>query len=86
MNCSGFHGALAKNPPAKLKKYMKSGVMDNDVKIATKGGSSQGGLLSPLLTNVYLNEFDWKYEKRGVPVIRYADDIVLLCKSQRAAE
>ena len=35
---------------------------------------------------MYLNEFDWEYERRGVPVIRYADDIVLLCKSQRAAE
>ena len=42
--------------------------------------------MSPLLANVYLNEFDWEYEGRGVPVIRYADDIVLLCKSQRAAE
>lgn len=50
------------------------------------GRSSQGGPLSPLLANVYLNEFDWEYERRGVPVIRYADDIVLLCKSQRAAE
>ena len=42
--------------------------------------------MSPLLANVYLNEFDWEYARRGVPVIRYADDIVLLCKSQRAAE
>lgn len=50
------------------------------------GRSPQGGPLSPLLANVYLNEFDWEYEGRGVPVIRYADDIVLLCKSQRAAE
>ena len=50
------------------------------------GRSAQGGPLSPLLANVYLNEFDWEYEGRGVPVIRYADDIVLLCKSQRAAE
>ena len=38
------------------------------------------------MANVYLNEFDWEYERRGVPEIRYADDIVLLCKSQRAAE
>ena len=39
-----------------------------------------------MLANIYLNEFDWEYEGRGVPVVRYADDIVLLCKSQRAAE
>ena len=69
-----------------IKKFLKSGVMENGVKIATKERSPQGGPLSPLLANVYLNEFDWEYEKRGVPVIRYADDIVLLCKSQRAAE
>ena len=50
------------------------------------GKSAQGGPLSPLLANVYLNEFDCEYERRGVPEIRYADDIVLLCKSQRAAE
>ena len=50
------------------------------------GRSAQGGPLSPLLANVYLNEFDCEYERRGVPVIRYADDIVLLCKSQRTAE
>ena len=69
-----------------IKKFLKSGVMENGVKIATTEGSPQGGPLSPLLANVYLNEFDWEYERRGVPVIRYADDIVLLCKSQRAAE
>ena len=69
-----------------IKKFLKSGVMENGVKIATTEGSPQGGSLSPLLANVYLNEFDWEYERRGVPVIRYADDIVLLCKSQRAAE
>lgn len=65
-----------------IKKFLKSGVMENGVKIATTEGSPQGGPLSPLLANVYLNEFDWEYERRGVPVIRYADDIVLLCKSE----
>ena len=69
-----------------IKKFLKSGVMDNGVKIATEEGSPQGGPLSPLLANIYLHEFDKEFERRGVPVIRYADDIVLLCKSQRAAE
>ena len=69
-----------------IKRYLKSGVFDNGVKIATEEGSPQGGPLSPLLANVYLNEIDHEYERRGVPVIRYADDIVLLCRSQRAAE
>lgn len=57
-----------------IKKFLKSGVMENGVKIATTEGSPQDGPLSPLLANVYLNEFDWEYERRGVPVIRYADD------------
>ena len=69
-----------------IMKFLKSGGMENGVKIATTEGSPQGGPLSPFLANVYLNEFDREYERRGVPVIRYADDIVLLCKSQRAAE
>ena len=38
------------------------------------------------MANVYLNEFDWEFQRRGVPCIRYADDIVLLAKSERAAE
>ena len=69
-----------------VKRFLKSGVMENGVVMATEEGSPQGGPLSPLLANIYLNEFDHEYERRGVPVVRYADDIVLLCKSERAAE
>ncbi|WP_218917582.1 group II intron reverse transcriptase/maturase [Paenibacillus stellifer] len=68
-----------------IKKYLKSGVMENGVRRATEEGSPQGGPLSPLLSNVYLNEFDQEMESRGVRVIRYADDIVVLAKSKRAA-
>ena len=69
-----------------IKKYLKSGVMENGVCVRTEEGSPQGGPLSPLLANIYLNEFDHEFENRGVKVIRYADDIVLLAKSQRATE
>ncbi len=69
-----------------IKKYRKSGVMEKGVKVRTEEGSPQGGNLSPLLANVYLNEFDQEFARRGVKVVRYADDIVLLAKSQRAAE
>ncbi|THF72427.1 group II intron reverse transcriptase/maturase [Cohnella fermenti] len=69
-----------------IKKYLKSGVMENGVRRATEEGSPQGGPLSPLLANIYLNEFDQEMESRGVTVIRYADDIVVLAKSRRAAE
>ena len=68
-----------------IKRFLKSGVMENGIVMETTEGSPQGGPLSPLLANIYLNEFDHEYERRGVPVIRYADDIVLLCKSERAA-
>ena len=69
-----------------VKRYLKSGVMEKGVVTETKEGSPQGGNLSPLLANVYLNEFDWEFQRRGGPCIRYADDIVLLAKSERAAE
>ena len=69
-----------------VKRYLKSGVMENGVVMETEEGSPQGGNLSPLLANVYLNEFDWEFRRRGVPCIRYADDIVLLAKSERASE
>ena len=69
-----------------IKKYLKSGVMENGIVIRTDEGSPQGGNLSPLLANIYLDQFDKEFEGRGVKVIRYADDIILLAKSIRAAE
>ena len=69
-----------------IKKYLKSGVMENDVISKTEEGSPQGGPLSPLLANIYLNEFDWEMERRGVKMVRYADDIVIFARSRRAAE
>lgn len=69
-----------------IKKYLKSGVMENGVICKTEEGSPQGGPLSPLLANIYLNEFDWEMNRRGVKLVRYADDIVMLAKSERAAE
>lgn len=69
-----------------IKKYLKAGVMENGVTIRTREGSPQGGPLSPLLANIYLNEFDQEMDRRGVKVVRYADDIVVVTKSKRAAE
>lgn len=69
-----------------IKRYLKSGVMENGVVKETGEGSPQGGNLSPLLANIYLDEFDKEFERRGVPCVRYADDIVLLAKSERAAK
>jgi RNA-directed DNA polymerase len=69
-----------------VKRYLKSGVMENGVVVETVEGSPQGGNLSPLLANIYLNEFDQEFKRRGVPCVRYADDIVLLARSPRAAQ
>lgn len=69
-----------------IKRYLKAGVMENGLRVKTREGSPQGGPLSPLLANIYLNEYDQEMAKRGVPVIRYADDIVVLAKSPRAAQ
>lgn len=67
-------------------KYLKSGVMINGVVRATETGSPQGGNLSPLLSNVYLTKFDRELERRGHKFVRYADDVNIYVKTQRAAE
>jgi len=68
-----------------IKRYLKSGVLENGVFCKTEEGSPQDGPLSPLLANIYLNEFDWEMERRDVKMVRYADDIVVFAKSPRAA-
>ena len=69
-----------------IKRFLKSGVMVDGVVQKTEQGSPQGGPLSPLLANIYLNEFDKLLEGRGMRFCRYADDIVILVRSERAAE
>lgn len=69
-----------------IKSYLKSGVMEKGVVTETEEGSPQGGPLSPLLANIYLNQYDWEMKRRGVAIVRYTDDIVVLARSQRAAE
>ena len=68
-----------------IKKYLKSGVMGNGVVSKTEEGSPQGGPLSPLLANIYLDELDKELEARGHRFARYADDLIILCRSKRAA-
>jgi RNA-directed DNA polymerase len=69
-----------------IHKYLNAGVMHEDHCEATWEGVPQGGPLSPLLGNILLNELDWELEKRGHKFVRYADDMVILCKSLRSAE
>ena len=69
-----------------IKKFLKSGVMEDGSWTPTEEGSPQGGPISPLLSNIYLDVFDKEMERRGVRFVRYADDICLMAKSKRAAQ
>ncbi len=69
-----------------VKRFLKSGVMEDGLLIRTEEGSPQGGPLSPLLANIYLNKYDREMENRGVHVVRYADDIVVLARTPSAGQ
>ena len=69
-----------------IRKFLVSGVMVNGVLIDTLEGTPQGGPLSPLLSNVILNELDKELEKRELRFVRYADDCNIYVKSIRSAQ
>ena len=68
-----------------IRKYLVSGVMENGIISPTKIGTPQGGNLSPLLSNIMLNELDKELEKRGLKYTRYADDCIIVVQSEKAA-
>ena len=68
-----------------IKRFLKSGVMVDGLVQSTDEGSPQGGNLSPLLANIYLNEFDRTMEERGHRFVRYADDIIVLMPTKKGA-
>lgn len=68
-----------------IRKYLVSGVMENGVISPTKVGTPQGGNLSPLLSNIMLNELDKELEKRGLRFTRYADDCIIVVQSEKSA-
>ena len=68
-----------------IRKYLSAGVMENGIVKATEVGTPQGGNLSPLLSNIMLNELDKELEERGLNFVRYADDCIILVKSEKAA-
>jgi group II intron reverse transcriptase/maturase len=69
-----------------IGKYLRAGVMINGVVQETGEGTPQGGPLSPLLANIYLDALDQELERRGLAFSRYADDCNIYCGSERAAE
>ncbi len=71
---------------ALVNQFLKSGVMVDGNLQETILGSPQGGVISPLLANIYLDHFDQEMKKRNHRIVRYADDILILCCSKKAAE
>lgn len=69
-----------------IHKYLNAGVIVRNKFEETETGVPQGGPLSPLLSNIMLNELDKELERRGHRFVRYADDMVILCKSRRSAD
>jgi RNA-directed DNA polymerase len=69
-----------------IRAYLESGVMINGVVMETEEGTPQGGPLSPILSNIMLNDLDRELEQRGHRFVRYADDCNIYVKTQRAGE
>lgn len=69
-----------------VRQFLRSGVMTGDGFVEVEEGSPQGGVISPLLANIYLDAFDQEMKKRGHRIVRYADDILILTRSKSAAE
>ena len=69
-----------------IRKFLTSGILDHGLFVRSDKGTPQGGPLSPLLANIYLNELDKELTRRGHHFVRYADDCNIYVKSQRAGE
>ena len=69
-----------------IGRYLRAGVMVEGVLQPTEVGAPQGGPLSPILSNILLDDLDKELERRGLPFVRYADDFAIFAKSERAAE
>lgn len=83
-----YVGRVIQDPDTEslIRKYLKSGVMDCGLYEATELGTPQGGNLSPLLSNVMLNELDKELVRRGLRYVRYADDCVIAVGSEASAK
>ncbi len=68
-----------------IRKYLRAGVMDRGIIKATKTGVPQGGPISVILSNIYLDKLDKELEQRGLGFVRYADDVLIFTKSEKAA-
>lgn len=89
VNHDKLMGSLAKRIEDKrllklIRKYLKSGIMINGITTTSEEGTPQGGPLSPLLSNIVLDELDKELEKRGHKFVRYADDANIYVRTKKA--
>lgn len=68
-----------------IRKFLRAGIMENGLISASKEGVPQGGPLSPILSNIYLDKFDKELESRGLRFVRYADDSNIFVRSEMSA-
>lgn len=68
-----------------IELWLRAGMLNADGRVRA-AGAAQGGVLSPLLSNIYLHDFDLAMQKRKVRLVRYADDFVILCKREQDAQ
>lgn len=68
-----------------IRKFLTAGVMKDGAWEETDIGSPQGGVISPLLTNIYLDHFDQAMKARGIRIVRYADDILVFARTRKEA-
>jgi RNA-directed DNA polymerase len=69
-----------------IEKFLNSGVMEEGKITPTTKGTPQGGVISPLLANITLDHLDWYLDEQGLKFVRYADDFVILCKTENEAK
>lgn len=67
-------------------RSLKAGYMEDEIRYESKAGTMQGGVISPLLANIYLNELDWELDKAGLQFVRYADDSIVMCRTPKELE
>jgi len=69
-----------------ITKYLKQGILEGTSSWSPEKGTPQGAVLSPLLANIYLHDMDMLMENMGFNIVRYADDFVILCRSEYEAK
>jgi RNA-directed DNA polymerase len=69
-----------------IEAFLKAGILDGMTEWTPEAGAPQGAVLSPLLSNIYLNPLDHAMAQGGFEMVRYADDFVILCRSAEEAE